>query len=58
MQLIKEQRYFGKGKILYILESNPHLVFAALYCSYGPYTGSISWAKRLLSIANLIRTRF
>jgi hypothetical protein len=27
----------------YILESNPHLVFAALYCSYDTYTGSIIW---------------
>jgi hypothetical protein len=26
-----------------ILESNPHPVFAPLYCSYGTYTGSIMW---------------
>jgi hypothetical protein len=30
-------------KLPYILESNPHLVFATLYCSYGTYTGSILW---------------
>jgi hypothetical protein len=28
-------------EIPYILESNPHLVFATLYCSYSTYTGSI-----------------
>jgi hypothetical protein len=35
----------GWKEIPYILESNPHLVFAALYCSYGTYTGSIIWPK-------------
>jgi hypothetical protein len=35
---------FGQNPALH-RESNPHLVFAALYCSYGTYTGSIIGSK-------------
>jgi hypothetical protein len=40
---LKQEVNLGVHELPYILESNLHLVFAALYCSYGTYTGSIIW---------------